>query len=68
MNFDFLKLWAICNAIVIKSTTAKGQGEEDFGIRLTHDDAKMILRGLLLLDKQQKEFNAKAEKICGEEE
>lgn len=68
MNFDLLKLWAVCNAIVIKSTTAKDEGEDDFEIRLTHDDAKMILRGLLLLNEQQKEFNAKAENICGEEE
>lgn len=63
MNFDLLKLSALCNAVETKSATAEDKGEEDFGIRLTHEDAKMIVRGLILLDEEQKEFNAKAEKI-----
>lgn len=67
MNFDLLKLSALCNAVETKSATAEDKGEEDFGMRLTHDDAKMIVRGLLLLDKQQREFNAKAENILGED-
>lgn len=68
MKFDFLRLWVLCNCIEIKSATAKDEGEDDFVIRLTHDDAKMILRGLLLLNEQQKEFNAKAENDLGEKE
>lgn len=63
MNFDLLKLSALCNAVETMSATAEDKGEEDFGMRLTHEDAKMIVRGLLLLEEQQKEFNAKAEKI-----
>lgn len=61
MNFDLLKLAALTNTIETMSATAEDKGEEDFGIRLNHEDAKMILRGLILLAEKQKEINANAE-------
>lgn len=50
MNFDLLKLHALCNTIEIMSAAADDKGDKDFGIRLTHEDAKMLVRALLSLE------------------
>lgn len=52
MNFDLLELSSFCNSIEQKSASAEDRGEEDFEIRLTHDDASMLVRALHVLEEQ----------------
>lgn len=49
MKFDALKISVLCNTIEQMSATAEDKGSEDFGIRLTHEDAKMLVHGLIML-------------------
>lgn len=57
MNFDLLKLSTLCNTIETMSATAEDKGDEDFGIRLTHEDARMLVRALLILEEHQEKVN-----------
>lgn len=55
MDFDSKKLYELCSLIETKSANAEDKRKEHFEIILSNEDAKMIVKALLVLDKEIKD-------------